>query len=64
MCKDRPLVVGQHVALINKIKHHAFCLGIEVKNPRKKNLKKLKDGPKLELLIKQFGDTDAIIGKY
>ncbi len=48
----------------NKIKYHAFCLGIEVKGLGKKNLKKLKDEPKLELLIRQLGDTDAIIDKY
>ena len=64
LCKDRSLLVRQHVALINKIKYHAFCLGIDVKRLGKKTLKELKKEPKLELLITQLEDTDAIIAKY
>lgn len=64
LCRDRSLVVGQHVALINKIKYHAFCLGMNVGRLGKKTLKRLKNEPKLELLIRQLEDTDAIIDEY
>lgn len=64
LCKDRALIVRQHVALINKIRYHAFCLGMDVKRIGKKRLKELKKEPKLELLISQLEDTDAIMERY
>jgi transposase len=40
LCRDRSLIVKQRVAIVNKIKYHAFCLGIELKGQgiRKKTL--------------------------
>ncbi len=66
LCKDRSLMMGQHVALINKIKYHAFCLGIEIRGQGigKKTIARLKNEPKLELLVRQLEDTDATINKY
>ena len=44
LCRDRPLIVKQRVAIVNKIKYHAFCLGIKVNGQgiRKKVLRRLK----------------------
>ncbi len=66
LCRDRSLVVKQRVAIVNKIKYHAFCLGIELKGQGicKKALRKLKEEPRLEFLIKQLENTDAVIEKY
>ncbi len=64
LCRDRALVVGQRVAIINKIKYHAFCLGIEVKRLGKKNMRQLSAEPKLNLLMKQLEASDTIIGEY
>jgi transposase len=64
LCRDRAFIVGQHVALINKIKYHAFCIGIEVGVLGKKKREILKNEPKLQLLIKQLNDTDTIMDMY
>ena len=66
LCRDRSLIVRQRVALINKIKYHAFCLGIDIKGQgiRKKILQKLKERPQLEFLIRQLEETYVTIGKY
>ena len=64
LCNDRSLIIRQRVATINKIKYHAFCLGIEVKHLCKKTMKLLSKEPKLELLIKQLENTDATIKIY
>ncbi len=64
LCRDRSLIVRQRVALINKIKYHAFCLGMDVKQIGKKRIKKLKEEPKLELLLMQPESADAAIKMY
>ena len=66
LCRDRSLVVRQRIAFINKIKYHAFCLGIEIKGQGipKKVLRKLRGEPKLELLVKQLELIDATIVEY
>ncbi len=64
LCRDRALAVGQRAAIVNKIKYHAFCLGIDVKRLGKKNRKILRNEPKLELLLRQLDETDATIGEY
>ena len=64
LCRDRTLAVGQRVAIVNKTKYHAFCLGIDVKRLGKKNRKILRNEPKLELLLRQLDETDATIGEY
>ncbi len=64
LCRDRALIVRQRVATINKIKYHAFCLGIEVRRLGKKATKILSKDPRLELLIKQLENTDETIKIY
>ena len=66
LCRDRSLIVGQRIATINKIKYHAFCLGIKLKGQgiRKKVLRKLKSEPKLELLVRQLERIDIAISEY
>ena len=66
LCRDRSLIVKQRVALVNKIKYHAFCLGIKLKGQgiRKKALQELKKEQRLEFLIGQLEDTDNTIRKY
>ena len=64
LCNDRSLIIRQRVATINKIKYHAFCLGIDVGHLGKKTMKLLLKEPKLELLIKQLENTNATIKIY
>jgi transposase len=64
LCRDRSLIVRQRVAMINKIKYHAFCIGIKVKCLGKKTMNALAKEPKLELLIKQLENTEGIIKTY
>ena len=66
LCRDRSLIVRQRVTIINNIKYHAFCLGIEVKGQgiSKKVLQKLKSERKMELLIRQLESIDATISEY
>lgn len=64
LCRDRSLLIRQRVTTINKIKHHAFCIGISVKRLGKRAMKILSKEPKLELLIRQLENTDKIIKMY
>lgn len=64
LCRDRTLAVGQRVAIVNKIKYHAFCLGRDAKRLGKKNRERLRNEPKLELLLRQLDETDATIDEY
>jgi transposase len=64
LCRDRSLLIRQRVATINKIKYHAFCIGINVKHLGKRAMKVLSKEPKLELLIRQLENTDEIIKMY
>ena len=65
MCRDRSLIVRQRVAIINKIKYHAFCLGIEIRGHgiSKKVLRRLKEEQRLEFLIGQLEATDTTINR-
>ncbi len=64
ICKDRELIVRQRAMIKNKIRYHAYCIGIEFKGFTKKTLKMLKDNPKMSLLIQQLESTDKIIKEY
>lgn len=64
LCKDRDLIVRERTRIKNKIRYHAYCLGIEFKNFSKKTLSGLKNQPKLRLLIDQMEGTNRTIKEY
>ncbi len=64
LCRDRSLLVIQRVGIKNKIRYHAYCLGIEFKSFTQRNLKLLKSHPQLTLLVNQFERTTLTIREY
>ncbi len=65
LCRDRALLVRQRTGIKNKIKYHAFYLGIpRFKGYGKKIMKRLKEESSLQLLVEQLDNINAVIGKY
>lgn len=64
LCRDRALLIRERTMIKNKIRYHAYCLGIEFKDFTKKALKILKMQPKLSLLVEQLESMDKIVKQY
>ena len=64
LCRERSFLVGQRTAIKNKIRYQSYCLGIEFKTWTKKNIKMLKEEPKLRLLLTQLESTTYTITEY
>jgi len=64
LCRDRAFLGRQKTTLKNKIRYNSYCLGIEFKYFNKKNMKMLKDNPKLRLLTEELENTLSKIEEY
>ena len=64
ICRERSFLVGQRTAIKNKIRYQSYCLGIEFKTWTKRNIKMLKEEPKLRLLMTQLESTTHTITEY
>lgn len=64
ICRERAFLVRQRTAVKNKICYQTYCLGVEFKSFTKKNIRMLKENPKLMLLVEQLESTTKVINEY